>query len=106
MAEAIPNVPWTINGVMALGSTETSRMRAVPAPRAFDAATKLVSLTDSTLARITRAKAGMVTMPIASNALIKPGPSTETIAIANSSDGNASSTSITRMMTLSTQPPR
>ena len=43
----------------------------------------------------------MVTMPIASRALIRPGPRTETMAIASSREGKASSTSITRMMTLS-----
>ena len=46
------------------------------------------------------------TMPMASRALIKPGPITVTIAMASNSDGNASSTSITRMMTLSIQPPK
>jgi len=48
----------------------------------------------------------MNTIEIAVRALIRPGPNTVTTAIARISDGKASITSMMRMMTLSTQPPR
>ncbi len=45
-------------------------------------------------------------MPIASWALIRPGPSTVTIAIARIRLGKDSTTSMIRIRTLSSQPPK
>ena len=47
----------------------------------------------------------MVTIEMAMTALNRPLPSTVTIVIANSNDGNASSTSMHRMITLSIHRP-
>src|SRR5439155_4150244 len=54
-AVAMPSVPCTISGVRALGRMRRNRMRPCEAPRARSAVTKSSSLTDSTLARTTRA---------------------------------------------------
>jgi hypothetical protein len=45
-------------------------------------------------------------MAMAIIALVRPGPSTATSTSASSSEGKARITSITRMMTVSTQPPK
>src|SRR4051794_9668431 len=45
-------------------------------------------------------------MPIASIVVVVPGPRIATTASASSNTGNANITSITRMNTVSTQPPR
>ena len=52
-----------------------------------------------------RAYLGMATMLIAIIALMRPMPSTVTIAIASRISGNTSIRSMTRMMTVSSQPP-
>ena len=44
-------------------------------------------------------------MAMANMALVNPGPSTATMAIANNKKGNAITTSNVRMMTFATQPP-
>ena len=53
-----------------------------------------------------RAYWGIVTIAIARIALIRPGPSTVTTAIASKSDGNDNKTSMMRIRTLSVQPPK
>ncbi len=60
----------------------------------------------SVLARATRAKIGVYTMPIARIVVVTPGPRIATTASASSSTGNANITSTTRMNTVSSQPPR
>ena len=59
----------------------------------------------SVLARVIRAYCGICTTIIAINMLCKPDPSIDTTTSASSNTGNANSTSITRMMQKSHQPP-
>ena len=96
----------TISGALRLGSTCRRRMRASPLPRTRADCTNSVSLSDSTLARVRRAKAGAYTMPIARMALPMPVPSTAMMPIASRMAGKANSTSMLRMMTASDQPPK
>ena len=81
-------------------------IRTCPAPMVLAASTNSRSRTESTWPRVSRAKIGMPTMPIAIIALRSPGPSVAVIASASTSVGNASSASMNRMMTLSTLPPK
>ncbi len=92
-------------GVRALGRTCRARISSGEAPRARAADTKSISRTCRTLARTMRAYTGIETKLMAIRALSRPDPSTLTIAIARSKAGKASSTSMIRMMTLSSQPP-
>ena len=105
-AVAIPRVAWTTRGVSEFGRMRCQSRRADDTPRAWSAITKSCSRMPRTLARTTRAYTGMVTVVMARMALNSPGPRTLTMAMASSRAGKARSTSITRMMPLSTHPPK
>ena len=78
--------------------------RGTPTDRA--ASTKSFSRCERIEPRIRRAKIGMFVTPTAIMIWNRPGPSTATIPIASSRPGIASMMSISRMITLSTMPPK
>ena len=82
-------------------------MRILPAdaPRARAARTYSDSRAASTAPRTSRVAVGVPQMPTAIVVFKMLGPSTETTAMASSRYGKASSTSTTRMISMSTQPP-
>ena len=88
-----------------MGTTCLRTMRMSRAPSERAASTKSRSRIPATEPRATRAKAGIVQIPIAMTVLVRPGPSALTMMMASSRYGNASSTSMTRMIRVSTQPP-
>jgi hypothetical protein len=59
----------------------------------------------STLPRVSRINDGMKAMPMASMALVMPGPSTAMIASASRMSGKESSTSVSQELPASSQPP-
>ena len=75
-------------------------------PNASTAVTKSRLRSDSTWARVTRAKLGMPVMPTATSAAVWLRPSTAISAMANRMPGSASSTSTTRISSASRQPPK
>ena len=81
-------------------------MRHARAPIARAAVTYSCSLIASVDARATRAYTGMLTMLTARMVLLSPGPRMATMPIARITEGNASMTSIVRMIAPSTRPPR
>ena len=80
--------------------------RSAEPPNASTAVTKSRLRSDSTWARVMRAKLGMPVMPTATSAAIWLRPSTAIIAMANRMPGSASSTSTKRISTASRQPPK
>lgn len=104
MAKARLTDVWTITGAATLGSTWRPMMRASPAPIERAARTYTSSRTLSALARVTRAKIGVYTMPMAIMALVAPRPRMARMAMASRIAGKANSTSMHRMITSSSHP--
>src|SRR4030042_5544793 len=63
MAVAIPNVPKTISGVSEFGRMRPNKIYKVLPPKAREAATKSISRVVRIAERVTRAYAGMDTIP-------------------------------------------
>ncbi len=105
----MPEVPstaiTTIIGIT-LGSTWNAISRAGEPPRARAAVTKSRSAIDNVSARTTRAICVHETRPITSSTLSRLGWSTATKAIASSSAGNVSITSVNRIRAKSAAPPK
>jgi hypothetical protein len=106
IAVAIASVACTISTEMALGSMCDVRITCRRTPTARAASTKSFSRCASTDERSSRAKIGMLTIPTATMICQSPGCSAATIAIAKSSPGIASITSMIRISTESTKPPK
>jgi len=105
-------VPEVLSAAMTtiVGTTFTStwrrRIRAWRAPSARAARTKSRSRSDSTSLRITRATPVQLTRPMTTKIVHTLGRKTATSATARSKPGNASMTSVTRISTTSTPPPK
>jgi hypothetical protein len=98
-------VAWITTGDSAFGSTCRQMMLAPLAPAARAASMYSRERIDSVEARIRRTQAGTTPRPTAITTLTMPTPSTATRARASRNPGNDNSTSITRWMTRSSQPP-
>ena len=97
-------VACTIRTDRILGSTCSNVMRPLPLPQAR--AAKMYSRDHTALAeaRVTRAKVGMLKMPMAMMELTMPAPNTAVIMIAERMAGKAKVKSDSRMMSSSTHP--
>ncbi len=106
MPKATEKEHCTRSGARQLGRMWRITRRRSEAPSARAAATKSCSLTDSTWARMSRAKFGTNTTPMANSAWMSLGPSTAVMPSARTRPGKDRITSSPRMITLSTRPPR
>ena len=88
------------------GATCRSRIRHAGVPHSRAAAMNVCSRSRSVAARAIRANAGTLKNASAKIVLVLLGPRLCAIARVSTSDGNAISTSSTRMMTVSTLPPQ
>ena len=99
-------VACTISTDAMLGSTCSSVMRTLPLPHARAARMKSRDHTALAEARVTRAKVGILKMPMAMIELTMPAPNTAVIMMADKMAGNANVKSASRMMVSSTHPRR
>ena len=106
MADATSSDVWTTMAAVTLGQMCKSMMRPGRAPSARAATTKSRSRTDRVCPRTRRAKTGVNTMPMASMALVSPGPRLAAMASASTRVGNDHSASMSSTSTSSVQPPR
>ena len=106
IAVASASVPWTITGETEFGRMCEERIVRRGTPIARAASTKSFSRCASTEPRRSRAKIGTLTTPTAIMICQRPGPSSATIPTAMRKPGIDSITSIERMITVSTHPPR
>ena len=89
-----------------MGRICSAEMRARPLPATSAARMKSSVQSDSAPPRVTRAKTGMLKMPMAMIALVAEGPKTAVMRIAITSEGKAKIRSLPRITTSSTRPPR
>ena len=106
IAQVATNAACTSSGPRQFGRMVRNRMRGVPAPIVRAATTYSRTFSCITLARASRAKAGMLTMVTASAPLIQPVPITAINPMASKMAGNASTTSIARISSESAIPSR
>ena len=99
-------VPCTISRLVRLGSICWIEMRAAPLPLTRAESTKSSVHSGSAPARTSRAKTGMLKMPMATMALTAEGPTMAVIMIAISSAGKAKIRSLKRITTSSSRLPR
>ena len=97
-------VVCTISTDEIFGSTWRRVICNGPSPQARAASTNSRDQTALADARVTRAKLGMLKMPMAMIELTMPAPNTAVIMMADRMAGNANVKSARRMMTSSTQP--
>ena len=99
-------VVCTTSGADTFGTTWRSMIAGVDAPIARAASMYGSRTTASVGPRAIRANVGAYTIPIASITLVRLGPRIAVMAIASTSAGRENSTSITRIATLSSHPPK
>src|SRR5438132_1493537 len=83
MADATSSDVCTMIGAVTFGQMWRSMMRPGPAPSARAATTKSRSRTERVCPRTSRAKIGVNTTPMASMALVRPGPRLAAMATAS-----------------------
>lgn len=98
-------VPTTMMLDTALGSTCRNKIATSDAPMARAACTYSTSRSTSACARATRANTTHPVTPSTKMRLVRLGPTTAIMAMANSTAGNAIWMSAMRIKTLSTLPP-
>ena len=95
-----------MSGERMLGNTCRDRTLRVGVPMVRDASMNVSSRTVRAWPRTRRVKPGIMTTPMATMALVVPGPSTDTSAMARTSAGIAIMASMNRMKMLSNSPLR
>ena len=105
MADATSSDVCTMIGAVTFGQMWRSMMRPDPAPSARAAMTKSRSRTERVCPRTSRAKIGVNTTPMASMALVRPGPRLAAMARASTKVGNDHRASTRSTSTSSIQPP-
>ena len=104
-ATAITKVESTIIGAITFGRIWRNMIRRSLAPMVRAASAQTFSLAENTEPRMTRVGRGIETNAIAQNPFIRPGPSTDTIAIASTRNGIVCTASTMRCTTRSNLPP-
>src|SRR5471032_7170 len=106
MAVATITEVVTMMGGSAFGSISRQIMRAWPKPRLRAAITKSLCTSERNSARTRRVMVGQEVTPIASEMTVMEGCPIDTITMTNRNDGVVWNSSVTRMRTSSTQPPK
>ena len=105
IAVPMPRVAAMMIGATTFGRMCRTRITRIGTPMTRAASTYNCSLAISTVLRTSRAYTGIPAMPTAIIRLRRLGPSTLTMPSASRMPGNASRTSIRRMIRPSTPPP-